>query len=459
MKSTKFESHRRTSFARQIEVAAVHRNAEGIAVERAAGVPGKPCLHGAAVFIAFFLLRAAASGYAPQNAPPAGAQPDATLSPQQLNDLVAPIALYPDPLLGQVLAASTYPIEIAEAQQWVRDHPKWKPSKLMDQAKKQNWDPSVQGLVAFPDVLTRLAEDLNWTTQLGNAFLAKQADVMQAVQRMRAEAEAKGTLRSTPQETVTTENQGGQVAINIQPANPDVWYVPNYNPAYVWGPPEWGAYPPLVYPGIDVGLGWFPGINLGLSFGGWGGWGWGGWGWAPNWYGGNVFIDHSFFHRYGFRNFQGGEPFGRSAWFHNPDHRFGVPYGNREVAGRFARGGAYGGGYRGGAFGGGGFRGGAFGGGIRTTQGFNRGSFATQQRFGNPGFEQRGWTSNHSVFGGYHNGGMARMQSDHGFSSMGGGRTFGGGGFRGGGFGGGGFRGGGGGFHGGGGGFHGGGRR
>ena len=377
----------------------------------------KPCRYGAMTFVAFFLLCAAAPGYSPQNTPPAGPEPRAPLSPQQLDDLVAPVALYPDPLLGEVLAASTYPIEIAEAEQWVRDHPHWKPSKLMDKAKKQNWDPSVQGLVAFPDVLARLAENTAWTTQLGNAFLAGQADVMQAVQRMRAEAEAKGTLHSTPQETVTTQNQGGQTVINIQPANPDVWYVPNYNPAYVWGPPAWGAYPPLLYPGVDVGFGWDPGIDLGLYFGGWGGWGWGGWGWAPNWYGGNIYIDHSFFNRYGFRNFQGGGPFGNSVWAHNPDHRLGVPYANREMANRFARSGAYGG---------------------ARVQSFNRGEFVPQQRFGNPGFEQRGWTGNHSVFGGYHNGGMARMQSDRGFSSMGAERTFGGfgGGMRGGGFGG-----------------------
>src|ERR1700689_2474377 len=159
--------------------------------------------------------------------PPASTDPGQRLSPQQLDDLVAPIALYPDPLLGEVLAASTYPMEIAEAQQWVIDHPKWKPSKLMDEAKKQRWDPSIQGLVAFPDVLAHLTQDMAWTTQLGNAFLAGQADVMKAVQRMRAKAEAKGTLHSTPQETVTTQNQGGQSAITIEPANPDVWDVPN----------------------------------------------------------------------------------------------------------------------------------------------------------------------------------------------------------------------------------------
>src|ERR1017187_4528092 len=177
---------------------------------------GRCCRDGAAFFVGFFLLQAAAAQYPPQNAPPAGVQPAAQISPQQLEDLVAPIALYPDPLVGEVLAASTYPMEIAEAEQWVRDHPSWKPSKLMDQAKKQNWDPSVQGLVAFPDVLARLSQDMSWTTQLGNAFLAQQADVMQAVQRMRTEAQAKGTLHSTPQETVTTQNQNGQSVIDIE---------------------------------------------------------------------------------------------------------------------------------------------------------------------------------------------------------------------------------------------------
>ena len=376
------------------------------------------CRYGAAVCAALFLLQAPAAYYPPQNAPTAGAPPGAQIAPQQLDDLVAPIALYPDPLVGEVLAASTYPMEVAEAEQWLRDHPHWKPSKLMDEAKKQRWDPSVQGLVAFPDVLANLTQNMNWTTQLGNAFLAQQADAMKAVQHMRAEAEAKGTLHSTPQETVTTQNQGGQTAISIEPANPDVWYVPNYNPAYVWGPPGWGAYPLLSYPGIDMGLGWYPEADLGLYFGGWGGWGWGGWGWSPNWYGGNMFIDNSFFHRYGFRNFQGGGQLGNSMWMHNPEHRLGVPYANREMAGRFASNGAAG----------------RFGG--AQARGSNRGDRAPQQRFGNPGFEQRGSMGNHSVFGGHQNGGMTRMQSDHGFSSMGAGRIGGfggGGGMRGGG--------------------------
>jgi Protein of unknown function (DUF3300) len=380
---------------------------------------------GAGLAAPTFLFVQVALGQSTVGTSPANAGPTKTLSAQQLDNLVAPIALYPDPLLGEVLAASTYPFEIAEAEQWVQDHPKWKPAKLMKEAKKQNWEPSIQGLVAFPQVLARLSQNISWTTPLGNAFLAQQKDVMQAVQRMRAQAQAAGKLQSTPQETVATENQGGQSAITIEPANPDIWYVPYYNPAYVWGPVAFGYYPALLYPGIDIGFDWGLGVDLGLYFGGWGGWGWGGWGWSPNWYGGTIILNHSFFHRYGFNHFHG-DALGNSAWAHDPAHRLGVPYGNREVAGRFA-GRAAGSEARGG---------------FNSRVGFNRGT-AGREGFGSPGFEQRGYTGNHSVFGGYHDGGATRMQSDHGFSS------FGGGGLRGGGFGGGGF--GGGGFHGGGG--------
>ena len=228
-------------------------------------MPAKNWTYGLAAFAALVLLYTVAA----QSPPPAPAAPPpgAPVPPQQLDDLVAPIALYPDPLLGEILAAATYPMEIAEAEQWLQDHPRWKPEKLMKEAKKQNWDPSVQGLVAFPDVLDRFSQDIGWTTQLGNAFLAQQADVMQAVQRMRAQAMAKGVLRSNPQETVTTQNENGQSVIDIEPANPDVWDVPNYNPAYVWGPPAWGDYPPLFYPGIGLGMGWFPGIDIGSVLG------------------------------------------------------------------------------------------------------------------------------------------------------------------------------------------------
>jgi hypothetical protein len=252
-----------------------------------------------------------------------------------LNNLVAPIALYPDPLLGQVLAASTYPLEIVEAQQWLQKNSNLSGAQLMDATKQQNWDPSIQALVAFPDAMRLLSNDIRWTTDLGNAFLAQQSDVMRAVQGMRARAEANGRLTNTPQQVVTTDTQDNQSAIEIQPANPQVIYVPVYNPAYVWGPPAWGAYPDLWYPdGFGFGFGFGPGIYIGSFFPGWGGWGWG-----CGWFGNGLFVNTGFFSRYGFRGFGGGfvgRGFGgRSAWAHDPGHRMGVPYPNRAVAGRF----------------------------------------------------------------------------------------------------------------------------
>jgi len=267
--------------------------------------------------------------------------PAQTFSPQQLDDLVAPIALYPDQLLSQVLVACTYPLEVVEAQQWFERNRSLSGQQLMDAARQQNWDASVQALVAFPDVLNRLNQDIQWTTDLGNAFLAQQADVMSAVQRMRARAQANGRLSSNPQQTVTTETQGGQSAIQIQPADPQVMYVPYYDPMYVWGAPAWGYYPPLGYPAY--GFGFWPGINIGLCFGGWGGWGWGGWGWGwgPNWFGHSIFINHGFFNRYGWGGGFGrgygayGALAGRSVWAHDPGHRLGVAYPNRQLSGRY----------------------------------------------------------------------------------------------------------------------------
>jgi hypothetical protein len=300
-------------------------------------------------------------------------------------------------------------------------------------------------------VLARLNQDIQWTTDLGNAFLAQQPDVMAAVQQMRASAEANGKLKSGPDEAVTTENQNGQSAIQIAPPQPGVVYVPNYNPEWVWGPPVYGYYPPLLYPPLGVGFGFFPGIDLGFYFGGgWGLWGGFGWGWGPNWFGGGIIVNAGFFHRYGFRDFHPGLR-GSNVWAHDPAHRLGVPYASRAVANRFGgaagfrgdaavRGGAEG--FRGGAQG---FRGG--------TEGF-RGAAEVprapaQQRFGTQGFERQNPGGNRSAFSGIRPGGETQMRSDHGFSSMG---HAGFGGFRGGG-------GGGGGFHGGGGGAHGGGRR
>ncbi|MGB6941463.1 MAG: DUF3300 domain-containing protein [Bryobacteraceae bacterium] len=367
---------------------------------------------------------------ADQGAPPGEPPPPAPpLNPQQLQDLVAPVALYPDTLLSQILVASTYPIEVVEAQQWLQQHRNLTGQALLDAARQQNWDPSIQALVAFPDVLARLNQDIRWTTDLGNAFLAQQAGVMNAVQQMRAKAQANGKLKSTPQENVTTQEQNGQTAIDIQPAEPGVVYVPDYNPEWVWGPPIYGYYPPLLYPGIDVGFSFFPGIDLGLYFGGgWGLWGGFGWGWGPDWFGGRILLNDHFFHRFGFNDYHrdlGG------VWAHNPVHRRGVPYANREVAGRF--GGSVG--VRGGEA----FRGNQA---FRGNEGFrgNESSRGAERGFAAP---ERGFSGGHSAFGGIQSGGVTRMQSDHGFSSMGRSGGFGGGGFRGGG--GGGFHGGGGG--------------
>lgn len=251
------------------------------------------------------------------------------LSSDQLDNLVAPIALYPDPLLSQLLVASTYPLEIVEAQQWLQQNKNLQGDQLMDAARQQNWDPSVQALVAFPDVLTRLNQDIRWTTDLGNAFLAQQEDVMSSVQHMRERAKDAGKLSSTSQQTVKTETQGDKTVIKIQPANPQVIYVPAYDPAYIWGPPLWGYYPSLYYSGFGFGFG--PAVNVGFYFGGWGGWG--GWGWGPNWFGRTVVVNNYFFNHYGFRPGPWGARPG--IWAHNPIHRMGVPYPNRQLANGF----------------------------------------------------------------------------------------------------------------------------
>jgi len=238
-------------------------------------------------FLAFAVLGAATLVWTQEEGPPLPQpqqQPQTQAAPQQLwpadqlDNLVAPIALYPDPLLGQILVASTYPLEVVEASQWLQRNRNLQGQALLDAAKQQPWDPSVQALVAVPDALAKLNQDIRWTTDLGNAFLAQQADVMSAVQRMRVRAQTNGRLSSTPQQTVTTEEQGGRQVIIIEPANPQVIYVPVYDPYYVWGPPVWGYYPSLYYPYFGFGFG--TGFNLSFCFGNWGGWF--GWGWGPN---------------------------------------------------------------------------------------------------------------------------------------------------------------------------------
>jgi hypothetical protein len=304
--------------------------------------------------------------YAPQR-PATQETGQQALSPDQLDNLIAPIALYPDTLLSQVLAASTYPLEIVEAQQWLQQHPDLRNGQLIDDARQTNWDPSVQALVAFPDVLAMLNRDVQWTTDLGNAFLGQQSDVLDAIQRMRAAARQNGRLASTPQQVVSNDAQVdpryGQGAIQIQPADPQVMYVPAYNPEYIWGPPPVGAYPALGYPSDGYGLGFGVATLIGslftglLSFGGWG--------WGVSWLTHSLLLNGLFLSHFGFGGGGfGGGGFGYSAgfarsysgatvWAHSPAHRLGVPYSNESIAHRF--GGSYGvrsagsGGYRGAA--------------------------------------------------------------------------------------------------------------
>ena len=266
------------------------------------------------------------------NYPPQQQQPPQLLSPEQLEDLVAPVALYPDPLLSQVLAASTYPLEIVEAGRWLQQNQNLQGQQLIEAAKQQPWDPSVQAMVAFPDALTLLNRDIRWTTDLGNAFLAQQADVMNAVQAMRARAQNNGRLQNTPQQVVTND---GPSDIQIQPANPQVVYVPVYNPAYIWGPPVYDPWPSVWYPGIGFGFGFGAASFLGSLFAGF--LGFGGWGWGLNWLAHGLFLNAGFFSHFGFHGAGGYGPGfgGRVAWTHDASHRLGVPYSNRAVASRF----------------------------------------------------------------------------------------------------------------------------
>lgn len=279
------------------------------------------------------------AGQAPTQAPAS----DASQTPPQLDSLVAPIALYPDPLLAQVLAASTYPLEVAEASSWVQQNNTLHGEALVNAAAKQDWEPSIQALVVFPDVLRRMDENLRWTTSLGNAFLAQEGDLMSAVQRMRQKAYAAGTIKSTSQQKVEVQTVEGAKVIVIEPADPKVVYVPAYNPTVVYGaPPVYAPYPVMVYPpppstGSLVAaslISFGAGIALGAAFRGccgYGGWGWGcTWGPRPALYVNNVFVN-----RYGFRASPYVSAQGRSTWAHNSYYRRAVPYSSPAVAGRY----------------------------------------------------------------------------------------------------------------------------
>jgi uncharacterized membrane protein YgcG len=321
-----------------------------------------------------------------QGPPPSQAQPQsAPLSPDQLQQLVAPIALYPDALVAQILAASAYPTQIVEAERFLRENPNLKGAELGEAVNQQDWDPSVKALTQFSSVLANLDKNLSWTSELGDANYNQQADVMAAVQFMRKKAQEAGNLKTTPQQTVT--NQGPDV--DIQPADPDVVYVPDYDPEFAYGYPV-GLWPGF-YPWWGVGG---PYLSFGVGFGispffGFG-WGWGGWG--VDWGGGFLRYGGG---RYGFHSHAF---YDRNAYFHG-NMRGYSSYGRGDRGARgFGGGGAHG-------FSGGGR---AFGG-ARAHSGTRSGAFS-----------------------GFGRGGDARGFSSRGRSSFGGGGMHGGGGMRGG---------------------------
>ena len=385
-------------------------------------------------------------------APAAGTaqQEAANLSPDQLDSLVAPIALYPDPLLAQVLAASTYPLELVQLQQWLEKNKTLKDKALVDAVQKQSWDPSVQAMAALPDVVKRLVDDIQWTADLGNAFLAQQDDVMGAVQRMRAKAQEKGNLKSNEQIKVETRVVESKQVIVVEQSNPQVVYVPSYDPVVVYGPPAY-PYPPIYYPppgyyaaGMAISFGF--GLAIGAAWGG-------GWGYNCGWGGGNNnininnnnnFINNSNRQNIGNGNRPSQQPSGGrgNSWQHNPQHRGGTPYGNRATANK------YGGTTRGasasdrqanarrqqsrqqgGRQGAGTMDRGGAGGGRQQGGAGNRGSGG--DRVGNRQTSGGSGGRNSGAFGGSsRSGSSARASSSRGGSSMGGGSRGGGGGRR-----------------------------
>ncbi|MBI2741943.1 MAG: DUF3300 domain-containing protein [Rhodospirillales bacterium] len=249
-------------------------------------------------------------------------------TPEQLDQMLAPIALYPDALLSQTLMAATYPLEVVEATRWTQANANLKGDAAVDAVKDKSWDVSVKSLVAFPQVLSMMNNNLDWTQKLGDAMIGQQKDVADSIQRLRAKAAAAGNLKTTPQQKVTTQASGASSAIVIEPANPEVIYVPYYNPTWAYGPWPYPAYPPVYYPpppnygaalmsGMMFGLGVAAGAAM---FGGWH-WGYAGGGWGASYTTVNInratTISANNFDANRYRD-------GR--WNFDPAHRDGVPY-------------------------------------------------------------------------------------------------------------------------------------
>ena len=255
-----------------------------------------------------------------------GATPAAAFTQQQLDQMLAPVALYPDALLAQVLTAATYPLEIVEAARWSQAHPDLAGTDAVAAADAQDWDPNVKALLAFPDLLQTMNDQLAWTEQLGNAFLAEQAQVMDTVQALRQRAESAGNLDSGGE--LRVDNDDG--SIDIEPAAPDLVYVPYYDPTTIYGDWWWPAYPPVywsVWPGYgwQNGFAWGSGVAIGAGF----------------------FCDNLDWHHHRVDVYDRGRPvYGHDRiahnqpsriWQHAPEHRRGVAYRNPALDNRFGR--------------------------------------------------------------------------------------------------------------------------
>jgi hypothetical protein len=258
---------------------------------------------------------------------------------EELDQLLAPIALHPDALVSQILMASTYPLEVVQAERWAKQNSNVKGEALTAALEKQNWDPSVKSLVNFPQVLTMMSEKLDWTQRLGDAFLADQKKVLDTIQSLRAKTQASGNLNTTKEQTVIVEEK----IIKIEPSSPQVIYVPTYNPTVVYGVWPYPAYPPYYYypPGyVASSMLWFgAGVAMGAAWG----YAWG----SSNWHGGHIDIDID--HNYNFnrdidRNKykqqweqKGHGRNGQGQWQHDPEHRKGVAYRDQGTAQKFNR--------------------------------------------------------------------------------------------------------------------------
>lgn len=256
---------------------------------------------------------------------------------EQLEQILAPVALYPDEVLSQILMASTYPLEIVQAERWAKENSGLKGDELTKALEGKTWDPSVKSLVNFPEVLKMMSEKLDWTENLGDAFLEQQKQVMETVQKLRKKAKDQGNLNTNEQQIVKEEQQ----VIIIEPADPQVVYVPTYNPTVVYGAWPYPAYPPYSYypPGYYAGraFAFGTGVALGAAWG----YAWG----HSDWHGGDVDIDvdrnfnsNRNINRDKYRNSGNFGQNGKGTWNHNPANRRGVAYRDSATSQRFNRG-------------------------------------------------------------------------------------------------------------------------